>query len=75
LTGALDGGSRAWIAVHCAAPPPGHLPAPGSAAGLTGLRERVVVLGGELTAGPADDGGFEISATFPTPGAHRAAAV
>jgi signal transduction histidine kinase len=32
--------------------------------GLTGMSERVAVLGGTLTAGPEDDGGFRVTATF-----------
>jgi len=36
---------------------PGH--------GLTGMRERVALLGGSLSAGPAPDGGFEVSAVLP----------
>jgi len=41
---------------------PGH--------GLAGMRERVALLGGSLTAGPAPGGGFTVSATLPlTPAA------
>jgi signal transduction histidine kinase len=36
---------------------PGH--------GLTGMRERVALLGGSLTVGPAPGGGFEVSAVLP----------
>jgi signal transduction histidine kinase len=36
---------------------PGH--------GLTGMRERVALLGGSLSAGPAADGGFIVSAVIP----------
>ena len=36
---------------------PGH--------GLTGMRERVALLGGTLSAGPAPDGGFVVSAVLP----------
>ena len=36
---------------------PGH--------GLTGMHERVALLGGSLTAGPAPDGGFVVSAVLP----------
>jgi signal transduction histidine kinase len=36
---------------------PGH--------GLTGMRERVALLGGLPSAGPAPDGGFVVSAVLP----------
>ena len=36
---------------------PGH--------GLTGMRERVALLGGSLSAGPAPDGGYVVSAMLP----------
>jgi signal transduction histidine kinase len=39
---------------------PGH--------GLAGMRERVALLGGSLTAGPASDGGFAVSAVLPLSG-------
>ena len=37
----------------------------GAGGGLTGMRERVTLLGGSLTAGPAPDGGFVVSAVLP----------
>jgi signal transduction histidine kinase len=40
---------------------PGH--------GLTGMRERAVLLGGALTAGPGRAGGFSVSAVLPFTGA------
>jgi signal transduction histidine kinase len=40
----------------------GHLPGHG----LAGMRERVALLGGSLTAGPAPGGGFVVSAVLPT---------
>ncbi|MEU6195028.1 histidine kinase [Streptomyces sp. NPDC047061] len=47
----------------------GSGPAPaslgGSGRGLAGLRERVAVLGGEFSAGPADDGRFVVRARIP----------
>lgn len=39
----------------------------GSGQGITGMRERVVMLHGELTAGPAAEGGYEVVAWLPTP--------
>jgi signal transduction histidine kinase len=33
--------------------------------GLTGMRERVTLLGGSLSVGPAPDGGFVVSAVLP----------
>ncbi len=39
---------------------PGH--------GLTGMRERVEMLGGSLSAGPAPGGGFAVSAVLPLGG-------
>jgi len=38
---------------------------PGSGAGLIGLRERVALLGGSLTAGPTDAGGWRVEARLP----------
>ena len=35
--------------------------------GLIGMRERAVLHGGQLTAGPAADGGFAVLARLPTP--------
>lgn len=39
--------------------------APGSGSGLSGLSERVAVLGGTIAAGPTADGGFSVRATLP----------
>jgi signal transduction histidine kinase len=39
--------------------------------GLTGMRERVAQLGGELSHGPEPDGGFRVTAWLPDPGEHR----
>ncbi|HEX7305645.1 sensor histidine kinase [Lentzea sp.] len=39
---------------------------PGSGNGLLGLRGRVEMVGGTLTAGPTDDGGFQVDAVLPT---------
>jgi signal transduction histidine kinase len=37
----------------------------GGGHGIAGMRERVTMLGGEITAGPAADGGYEIAAFLP----------
>ncbi|MFF0341210.1 sensor histidine kinase [Kribbella sp. NPDC004875] len=42
--------------------------APSGGRGLDGLRERVRLAGGALTAGPRPDGGFEVTATMPRAG-------
>jgi signal transduction histidine kinase len=46
-----------------AAPEPPARPGPGH--GLTGMRERVALLGGSLLADPSPDGGFVVSAVLP----------
>jgi signal transduction histidine kinase len=52
-----SGGSR-WV------DPPGQ-----HGHGLTGMAERAAAVGGEVTAGPRDGGGFEVSARLPLSGA------
>ena len=42
---------------------------PGSGVGLIGLRERVALVGGTLTAGPTADGGWQVDARLPA--AHK----
>ncbi len=54
----IDGGSGG--AVPVAAEGVGH--------GLRGMRERVALYGGELTAGPSSDGGFIVRARLPDVG-------
>ncbi|WP_064744327.1 sensor histidine kinase [Actinomadura oligospora] len=47
---------------------PGHSPTPsppGAGHGLVGMRERVAMLGGELSAVPIAQGGFAVTATLP----------
>lgn len=49
----------------------GHDPdADGDGHGLVGMRERVAVCGGKLTAGRRPEGGFGVTARLPTAGAH-----
>ncbi|MFD5825716.1 sensor histidine kinase [Lentzea sp. NPDC060358] len=38
---------------------------PSGGHGLVGLRERATLLGGEFSAGPTEDGGFLVTASFP----------
>ncbi|GGL89798.1 two-component sensor histidine kinase [Streptomyces fumigatiscleroticus] len=51
------------------APPRAALikPSPGAGHGLTGMRERVTMLNGEMTAGATDDGGHEVTVFLPVP--------
>jgi signal transduction histidine kinase len=46
----------------------GHAVIGGSGRGLAGLRERVELFGGTLSAGPSDDGGFTVAAHLPAAG-------
>ncbi|MFG2557641.1 sensor histidine kinase [Streptomyces sp. NPDC048496] len=49
-------------------PPTGPVkPSQGAGHGITGMRERVAMLNGEMTAEPAADGGYEITAFIPVP--------
>jgi len=41
------------------------VPSPGPGHGVLGMRERAAMLGGELTAGPAPDGGYAVAAVLP----------
>jgi signal transduction histidine kinase len=40
-------------------------PSPGAGHGITGMRERVTMLNGEMTAEPTDEGGYEVTAFIP----------
>ncbi|MEU3609426.1 histidine kinase [Streptomyces sp. NPDC035033] len=40
-------------------------PSPGAGHGITGMRERVGMLGGEMTAEPTGDGGYEVTVFVP----------
>jgi signal transduction histidine kinase len=48
--------------------------AAGAGHGLIGMRERAHLCGGEFMAGPLPDGGFQVTATLPLPGAPAAGA-
>ncbi|GGN13933.1 hypothetical protein GCM10011609_63100 [Lentzea pudingi] len=69
-------GAQTEITIHCGPsivravirntrPVSPVLALPGSGGGLLGLRGRVEMVGGTLTAGPTDDGGFEVDAVLP----------
>nr|WP_221356797.1 histidine kinase [Streptomyces sp. REN17] len=47
-------------------------PSPGAGHGITGMRERVSMLDGEMTAGATDDGGYEVAVFLPVPTAAAA---
>ncbi|MGW7200338.1 sensor histidine kinase [Streptomyces chryseus] len=44
-------------------------PSPGAGHGITGMRERVTMLNGEMTAEATEDGGYEVAAFIPVPAA------
>ena len=49
-------------------PPPAPAlvkPSPGAGHGITGMRERVSMLNGEMTAGRTEDGGYEVAVFLP----------
>jgi signal transduction histidine kinase len=48
---------------------PSALPAEGRGHGLTGMRERATLLGGTLSAGRDEDGGYTVAAVLPFEGA------
>ncbi|MFI9345966.1 sensor histidine kinase [Streptomyces sp. NPDC052773] len=54
--------------VNTAPPKPSLVkPSPGAGHGITGMRERVSMLGGEMTAGRTDEGGYEVTVFLPVP--------
>ncbi|MEU6816808.1 histidine kinase [Streptomyces sp. NPDC046860] len=56
------------------APPAPDLvkPSPGAGHGITGMRERVSMLNGEMTAAPTAGGGYEVAVFLPVPAASPA---
>ncbi|MFJ9631521.1 sensor histidine kinase [Streptomyces sp. NPDC091280] len=44
-------------------------PSPGAGHGITGMRERVSMLNGEMTAARTDEGGYEVTVFLPVPSA------
>ncbi|MFE2096138.1 MULTISPECIES: sensor histidine kinase [unclassified Streptomyces] len=56
-------------------PPPASAerkPSPGAGHGITGMRERVSMLNGEMTTGPTPAGGYEVTVFLPVPAADTA---
>jgi signal transduction histidine kinase len=50
----------------------GHRGSPaGTGYGITGMRERAALLGGDFSAGPHPGGGFRVTARLPVPGPAR----
>ncbi|MEV4303421.1 hypothetical protein [Nonomuraea sp. NPDC049624] len=54
------------VKVRNGPPPAAPLGLPSSGQGLRGIRERAHALGGTLTAGPAEDGGWLLTVLLPT---------
>src|SRR5690606_32360454 len=46
-------------------------PSPGAGHGITGMRERAPMLNGEMTAGPTDDGGYEVAVFLAVTAVHE----
>ncbi|MEV4052397.1 histidine kinase [Amycolatopsis sp. NPDC049688] len=62
----VRGGPGAGLSLEVLNPLPPHpVPSPGSGTGLTGVNERISLLGGTLTAGPADERTFALRAWLP----------
>jgi signal transduction histidine kinase len=62
----VRGGPGAGLSLEVVNPLPPHpVPSPGSGTGLTGVNERISLLGGTLSAGPADERTFALRAWLP----------
>ncbi|WUJ70986.1 sensor histidine kinase [Kribbella soli] len=58
-------GGELEVTVHNTEPPGSPTPAPGSGHGLTGMRERVALVEGTVSAGPTPEGGYLVQAIIP----------
>jgi signal transduction histidine kinase len=58
-------GDRLELSVHNGPPRSGPVPATGGGHGLMGMRERAALLGGTLSAGPGEHGGYLVTASLP----------
>ncbi|MER7759976.1 histidine kinase [Streptomyces sp. NPDC097619] len=55
------------LRIHNEAPVGDVRPSPGAGHGITGMRERVAMLEGDMTAGATGDGGYEVAVFIPVP--------
>ncbi len=70
LTARVEPPHTLWIRIENEHPVERPLPPavlPGSGHGLAGMRNRVALLGGTLTAGPTQDGGWTVAVALPAP--------
>ena len=58
-------GGELEVTVHNTKPPGSPTPAPGSGHGLTGMRERVALVEGTVSAAPTPEGGYLVQAIIP----------
>ncbi|MER7245664.1 histidine kinase [Kribbella sp. NPDC000426] len=58
-------GDELEVTVHNTPPPGGPAAAPGSGHGLTGMRERVALVEGTMSAAPTPEGGYLVQAIIP----------
>jgi len=58
-------GGELEVTVHNTKPPGSPTPVPGSGHGLTGMRERVALVEGTVSAAPTPEGGYLVQAIIP----------
>ncbi|MER5886187.1 sensor histidine kinase [Streptomyces sp. NPDC001941] len=61
----IDYGAGQLLSLRIADDGPGPAHPPGTGHGLAGMRERAALVGGRLSAGPGEDGGFVVEAELP----------
>jgi signal transduction histidine kinase len=68
-------GTDRWLEIEVVNTPPDQPPVhtvTGTGSGLSGIRQRVEILGGQSEAGPTPEGGFRVYASLPAMGKDRA---
>ncbi|MFF0341834.1 sensor histidine kinase [Kribbella sp. NPDC004875] len=60
-----NSGGQLQVTVRNGVPPRAVVPAPGSGQGLVGMRERVALVDGTVSAGPTPEGGYLVQAFIP----------